>query len=354
MRILVVEDDRLEAEMLQYALGEFGYEVTLAENGREAFEHIRTGRFRLVVSDWEMPEMTGVELCREIRKRASAGYVYVILLTSRTGTENVVKGLNAAADDFVTKPFEPQELKVRLRAGERVIALQSRDVTIFALAKLAESRDPETGAHLERMREYCRILAKQISHDEKYAEIVDGDYVQMIYLTSPLHDIGKVGIPDSVLLKSGRLTESEFDVMKQHTVIGAETLDAAVKAHPEAQYLRMARDIAWTHHERFDGMGYPQGLSGLEIPLCGRIVAVADVYDALTSKRVYKSAYSHETARSIIVEGAGEHFDPDVVGAFLATEDQFLQVRELFDSRDDDSAKDLFLQTPAFVGLERS
>jgi putative two-component system response regulator len=151
-------------------------------------------------------------------------------------------------------------------------------------------------------------------------------YVQMLYLTSPLHDIGKVAIPDAVLLKPGKLTPDEFEVMKTHTITGARTLGAALASHPEADFLVMAKQIAESHHERFDGSGYPQGLKGTSIPLCGRIVALADVYDALTSKRVYKEAFSHERAREIIVQGAGSHFDPDLVAAFLATEREFFEL----------------------------
>lgn len=335
MRVLIVEDDEIEAEVLQFSLGEFGYEVTVASDGREAFDLIRTGLYQLVVSDWEMPEMTGVQLCREIRRRHFSGYVYVILLTSRAGTHNVVEGLNAGADDFVNKPFEVEELRVRLRVAERLLALESRDVTIFSLAKLADSRDPETGAHLERMREYCRILAEHLSHTEKFRDRIDGDYVKLIYLTSPLHDIGKVGVPDRVLLKPGKLSWDEFEIMKQHAAIGAQTLDAAAQAYPEAQFLSMARDIAWSHHERFDGTGYPRRLAGEAIPLCGRIVAVADVYDALTTKRVYKPAFDHETAREIIVDESGRQFDPEIVDAFLACEEQFLAIRRRFDERDE-------------------
>jgi len=331
VRVLVVEDDIVTAEILAHALGEFGYEVTTAADGREAFELIRTGQYRLVVSDWEMPEMSGVELCRQVRERQWSGYIYFILLTSHGGVLNVVRGLEAGADDFLTKPFYPQELRVRLRVGERVLSLESRDVTIFALAKLAESRDEQTGAHLERIREYCRVLAEELSHWEKYRDYVDGEYVQLLYLTSPLHDIGKVGIPDRVLLKPGRLTPDEFEIMKLHTLIGGETLEAAARAHPEAQFLTMAREIALTHHERFDGAGYPRGLAGEQIPLCGRITALADVYDALTSKRVYKPAYDHETARSLILGDRGALFDPDIVEAFLRREEDFLAIRRQYE-----------------------
>ena len=157
MRVLVAEDDFVTSLMLVYCLEEFGYEVTAVDNGLKALELIRTGEFQLVISDWAMPKMSGLELCRQIRKRSSSSYTYFILLTSHGGTESVVEGLDAGADDFITKPFQPEELQVRLRVGQRILSLESRDVTIFALAKLAESRDTDTGAHLDRIREYCRV-----------------------------------------------------------------------------------------------------------------------------------------------------------------------------------------------------
>ena len=337
MRVLVAEDDEVTSLMLQYCLEQYGYDVTAVDNGQDALDRVRTGEFQLVISDWAMPKMSGIELCRQIRQRPSSGYTYIILLTTQNGTKSVVEGLEAGADDFITKPFQPEELHVRLRAGERLLSLESRDITIFALAKLAESRDPETGAHLDRIREYCRALCEQLLRHGPYVDQIDGDYVRMVYLTSPLHDIGKVGIPDRVLLKPGKLTDEEFAVMKQHTVIGGETLNAAVQARPEAEYLRMARDIALSHHEKFDGTGYPLGLQGRDIPLCGRIVALADVYDALTTKRVYKEAFSHQKSRGIILEGSGRHFDPAVVEAFLAIEDKCLRIRERFDDAQDGS-----------------
>lgn len=330
MRVLIVDDDEVALELLGNTLSQAGHEVKVATDGRQALELLRTGLYRLVISDWEMPEINGIELCRAIRARHVGGYVYVILVTARDGTSNVVHGLNAGADDFISKPFEPTELCVRVRAGERILSLDSRDLIIFSLAKLAESRDPETGAHLERMREYCRVIAEHLSHHAKFSDYVDGDYVQTIYLTSPLHDIGKVGIPDSVLLKPGRLTDREFGIMKKHTIIGGETLSAAARDHPEAEFLRMARNIALSHHERFDGSGYPYGLVGDEIPLSGRIVALADVYDALTTKRVYKTAFSHDVARSIVLEGKGVHFDPDIVDCFIQNEDAFVAIQRRF------------------------
>ena len=274
--------------------------------------------------------MNGIELCKAVRAANLQSYIFFILLTSKSGTESTVEGLSAGADEFLTKPFHPEELCVRVRTAQRVLALETRELTIFALAKLAESRDPETGEHLERVQNYSRILAMHLSKQRKFEGIITPGYVQTLYQTSPLHDIGKVAIPDAVLLKPGRLTPHEFEIMKSHAAMGARTLDAALSRHPEAEFLVMARQIAATHHERFDGTGYPNHLRGTDIPLCGRIVALADVYDALTSKRIYKDAYSHEHARSIILEGSGAHFDPDIVAAFQAVESQFVAVSQAF------------------------
>ncbi len=332
MRVLVVEDDVVSREMLENCLLHFGYDVDCASDGNEGYEMIRSGRYSIVISDWDMPGMQGDELCRRVRECHRSGYVFFVMLTSHSDMSHVVAGLQAGADDFLVKPFRPDELRVRLRTGERLLSLQSRDVMLFTLAKLTESRDNETGLHLERMREYSRILADELSGWPQYHGEVDGDFVQLIYLTSPLHDIGKVGVPDSVLLKPGKLTKEEFELMKGHTTLGGQTLAAVAEAHPTEQYLAMARDIALTHHERFDGTGYPLGLSGHDIPLCGRITALADVYDALTTVRVYKPKFSHEKTREIILEGRGSHFDPDIVQAFLRREDEFVRVAEALDA----------------------
>jgi putative two-component system response regulator len=330
VRVLIVDDDEIAVELLSAAISSAGYEVSTARDGIEALETLRTGVFQLVISDWEMPNMNGIELCRKIRERHSANYVYIILVTSREGAHHVVEGLDAGADDFISKPFHPAELSLRVRSGVRLLAMESCDVTIFTLAKLAESRSAETGAHLERMREYCRTIAERLAHNPKFRDRVDADFINLIYRTSPLHDIGKVGIPDSVLLKTGPLTDAEFQSMKSHVRLGAETLDAAAGVQPDAEFLRMAREIVWTHHERYDGSGYPQGLIGEEIPLSGRIVALADVYDSLTARRVYQTTQSHDLARAIIIESRGVQFDPDVVDAFVQAEADFKSIQQCF------------------------
>jgi len=337
MKILIVDDDHISRELLRNVLEESGYSVVMAQNGHEAMDILERQRIRLVITDWEMPEMSGVELCRQIRRRSHHGYIYTMLLTSRGESREIVEGMSAGADDFIVKPFNGPELLVRVRAGERILALETRELLIFSLAKLAESRDPETGRHLERVQNYSRLLAQQLAGMPKFAGIVDDEFVQLVYQTSPLHDIGKVGIPDSILLKPGRFSDDEFELMKAHTTIGAETLDKALAQNPQARFLQVARDIAAAHHERYDGRGYPLGLSGEEIPLSARIVAVADVYDALTSRRVYKDAFSHHVARNIILKDSGTHFDPDVVDAFLAVEAEFVSIRNsLFEDEHQD------------------
>ena len=203
----------------------------------------------------------------------------------------------------------------------------TRGVAVFALAKLAESRDPETGEHLERMRAFAQVLGKQLASEGAYASQIDAEFLDNFYLSTPLHDIGKVGTPDKILLKPGRLTPDEFEIMKRHTLIGATALESAAHHSSFGSFLAMAAEVARFHHERYDGTGYPDGLSGHEIPLSARITAVADVFDALTSRRVYKDAMDPEEAKKIIIEERGKHFDPVVVDAFLECYEEFLQVK---------------------------
>jgi putative two-component system response regulator len=320
----------MSLDLVSGILARCGHQVDMAVDGREALNILRRGEHRMVVSDWEMPHLSGPDLCAAIRAQDFGGYIYTIILTGRNKSADSIAGLNAGADDFITKPVDPAQLAARVRIAERILSLQTCHLTIFAMAKLAESRDPETGAHLERVRTYCQILAQHLTSNPDTAKSLEPGYSQMIYLTSPLHDIGKVAIPDHVLLKPGRLSDREFEIMKTHTTLGAQTLDSAVKAHPEATFLRMARDIALTHHERWDGSGYPNGLQGEAIPMCGRLVALADVYDALTSKRVYKDAFTHDIAREIIMKDAGTHFSPQIIEAFLSVENAFIGVRNQF------------------------
>jgi len=330
MRILVVDDQEIDREMLAAVLSDAGYDVFEAGNGQQALDILRQGSVRLVITDWNMPEMSGLQLCQEIRIGGLPTYTYVIILTSRAEHADRIDALSQGADDFLSKPFDPDELLLRVKVAARILSLETRHAATFALAKLAESRDPETGQHLERIRAYSWILGRELATADSR---IDPTFIENIYLTSPLHDIGKVGIPDSVLLKPDSLTQQEFEIMKTHTTIGARTLDATLQQYPEVTYFQMARDIAYSHHEWFDGTGYPRGLSGEEIPLCGRIVALADVYDALTSKRVYKDVVEHEVAKRLILGENGSHFDPVVAEAFVRAEEQFVGVRALYDDQ---------------------
>ncbi|HUE17818.1 MAG TPA: HD domain-containing phosphohydrolase [Planctomycetaceae bacterium] len=323
MDVLVVDDEAFSRRTISHTLREAGYRVVTARDGNEALALLKEQPHQLVVSDWSMPAMNGIELCRAVRAAELRRYVYIIMLTSHNRPQDTIEGLSAGADDYVTKPFNPGELIMRVNTGRRIIELETRGMTVFAMAKLAESRDSETGAHLERVRRYCRVLAQRLQQNPRFGHVVDDEYVRLIYETSPLHDIGKVAIPDAILLKPGKLTAAEFEIMKTHTLRGAETLDSALQEFPNARFLRMAKEIALSHHEKYDGSGYPSGLVGDKIPLCGRIVALADVYDALTSKRVYKSAFSHATATLTILRESGKHFDPEIVETFVAAGNEF-------------------------------
>ena len=323
MRILGVDDDEIALDILEAALASDGHEMIRATNGLAALNILQHERIQLVISDWMMPGMSGIDLAHKVRDASASLYTYFILLTSRTDKADLLKGLDAGADDFIIKPFDPMELRLRLKVAQRMLALETHQLTIFALAQIADTRDNETGNHLVRIREYSRILAQQLADSPELNLKLPVDFAELIYLTSPLHDIGKVGIPDCVLLKPGRLDDSEFAVMKTHAYLGGQTLSAALEQFPDAAYLQMASDIAMYHHERYDGKGYPMGLADEDIPLCARIVSVADVYDALVSRRVYKQAFSHEIARSLILEGRGTQFDSRVVDAFMANETDF-------------------------------
>lgn len=327
MKVLVIDDEPIARRMIGNALQEGGYDVITALDGEEGLELLKTHQCQLVVTDWEMPKMHGIDFCKAVRNGTFPHYIYIIMVTARKRPIDTISGLTVGADDYVSKPFNPGELLMRVNAGRRIIGLESHGLTIYALARLAESRDTDTGAHLERVRAYCRTLGLRLMQNPDFAELIDQEFIRLLYETSPLHDIGKVAIPDSILLKPGKLTEAEFEVMKTHTLHGADTLSAAMSQFPHVGFLKMAHDITLSHHERYDGTGYPNGISDDAIPLAARIVALADVYDALTSKRVYKDAYPHEQASSIIVEGSGTHFDPAIVDAFLDVEQEFIEIR---------------------------
>ncbi len=330
LKILIADDNIVGRKILEKSVKRLGHEALTASDGKEAFEIWAKENPWMVITDWEMPEMDGLELVSQIRSSQRENYCYIILVTGRDDHQDVIKGIDAGADDYITKPYDDKELEVRIKAGVRMLSFQSKDIVIFTLAKLAESRDEDTGNHLERVRHYSKMIAEKMYERKVRPDELDRLLIENIFLTTPLHDIGKVAIPDYILLKPGRLDDKEFEQMKSHAEIGYQTLKEAIQKAPRAAYLNVAADIARYHHEQFNGSGYPKGLKGDKIPLSARIFAVADVYDALVSRRPYKEAFMHDRAISIIKDGYGTHFDPKVIDAFLDCEHQIKDIWKHF------------------------
>jgi len=326
---LVVDDQPTSLKIASRTLSKAGYDVAEFRDAMSAWEHlVANPSIRIVVSDWHMPEMTGLDLLEKVRNERLGSDTFFLLCTATRDASSIRQAIESGADDYVCKPFEASELIARVGAGERRLALDTRVTMIESLARLADSRDPETGEHLHRVRLYCRALAEAAMKQGVYADRLDNRLAVLIDQTSILHDIGKVGTPDAILNKPGKLTDEEFAVMKQHTVIGARALEHGLEPEHTIGFMRVAHDIVLNHHEKWDGSGYPNGLSGEDIPLAARILAVADVYDALRSKRVYKAQMPHEKAVSILREGRGQHFDPLLIDVFDSIHERFEAISE--------------------------
>jgi putative two-component system response regulator len=328
MKILLVDDEFTTLAIAQKILKQLGYTVFTAENGVEALDVIRTEDIQVILSDWNMPEMDGLELCRYLRAQPSVDHLFFIMMTSRDSQGDKLAAIDAGANEILTKPIDAAELQVRLRSAERYLNMPSFSMVIHAMGLIAEAKDSDTGGHINRIQEFVRVLAGEMLNLLNLKNELPPHYVDLICDASPGHDLGKVSIPDYVLLKPEGLNDEEWRLMKTHAEDGARRLERFLIAYPNADIIRIAQEIALAHHERWDGTGYPCGLRGEEIPLSARIVALADVYDALTSKRVYKSAMPHEVARGIIIQSSGTHFDPQVVQAFLATEHSFADIHK--------------------------
>jgi putative two-component system response regulator len=353
-RILVVDDESTMRRLLEKLLRMEGYDVSLASSGEQALADLFKHGADTVLLDMRMPGMTGLEVCRQIRSHPRTLHTPVVFITAVNDRELRRRGMEAGADDFLSKPFDEVELLARIRNSvrvrryydnleqqreqleqavrERTAALgeaiakltqsqadlrASQEETIYRLSRAAEFRDDETGQHLQRMSRYCQLIGRRIGLDESTCEL--------LRIASPMHDVGKLGIPDRILLKPGRLTPEEFAVMKGHAEIGYRILVGS-----DASPLKMAATIAYTHHEKWDGNGYPRGLRGEEIPLHGRIAAVADVFDALTSARPYKPAWKLEDALELMRTNRGAHFDPNLVDAFFDALPEVLEIRARF------------------------
>jgi putative two-component system response regulator len=353
--ILIVDDAPENLHVLVRILTAQGYQPRAVRNGKLAIQAAENDPPDLILLDIMMPDMNGFDVCRRLKANDKLKDIPIIFLSALNETEDKVKAFAAGAVDYVTKPFQFDEVKARVDVQMKLRRLQtelekhnrhledlvrdqvkeisaSQMATIFALAKLAEARDDDTGRHLERVQTWCRLLAIRCGEQPAHRAETDAVFTENIVHASPLHDIGKVGIRDAVLLKPGKLTPEEFEEMKAHTTLGARTLEAVQGNYPNNAFIRMGIEIARWHHEKWNGKGYPDGLSGTAIPLSARIMALADVYDALRSNRCYSPAMSHEKSREIIFEGCGSHFDPDVVEAFRGLETAFKSLSEALPS----------------------
>jgi putative two-component system response regulator len=344
--VLVVDDTPENIEVLRQLL-RADYTVRAAVTGEKALE-IALGHPQpdLILLDIMMPNLDGYEVCRRLKSDPATANIPVVFVSALGQTGDEASGLELGAVDYIRKPFEPVLVKARVRnhlalkryedglehlVKDRTAELAlTQQVTIEALATLAEYRDTETGRHIKRTQHYVRVLAEWLSANGPYQDLLDPATVDLLFRCAPLHDIGKVAVRDNILLKPGRLTVEEFEEMKMHVLYGAKALEVAEGSVARSTFLSLAREIILGHHERWDGKGYPNGLKGDEIPFPGRLMAVADVYDALISQRVYKPPFSHAQATEIITEGRGAHFDPTLVDAFLAVSDQFQAIARTY------------------------
>lgn len=363
--ILVIDDTKENLTVIGELLQPF-YRVRVANSGIRGLKAATSEpRPDLILLDVMMPEMDGYAVIQALRQNPETASIPVIFVTAMDADQDEERGLNLGAVDYLTKPIRPSillarvhthlELKqsrdwlkdqngyleneIRKRTQENELV---KDVSLNALALLAEKRDNETGNHLHRTQTYIEALMTELGDHPRFAEGLQQPMRTLIAKAAPLHDIGKVGIPDQILLKPGKLTPEEFEIMKTHSEIGATAITEAIdrvtqstgtqidNAHSPLQFLEVARQIALHHHEKWNGQGYPAGLAGNDIPLPARLMALADVFDALTCRRHYKDAFPIERARSILVEGKGQHFDPDIVDAYLKIEDQFIDIAHRF------------------------
>jgi putative two-component system response regulator len=339
-RILAVDDNVDNLQILEEILGD-SFTLKCVSSGMEALRVAPVFRPALVLLDVMMPGIDGIDTCRRLRARPELGYTKILMLSAKADLEDRLRAYQSGAVDYIAKPFDDREVGAKVRAWSEMVHKQQLEEIRQDIARIHEElagtlasvislRDTETGSHLCRIRAYTQVLAEQLAIEGRYAGKIDETFLRNLYFAAPLHDIGKVGIADAILKKPGQLTPSEFAEVQRHTVLGAELLERAAARFPAAEYLPTAIQVARHHHERFDGTGYPDGLAGEAIPLSARIVTAADVFDAMTSDRVYRKAVSPTVATAEIFRGAGTQFDPVVVDAFMACVDVLVQVRSHF------------------------
>ena len=370
-KTVLVVDDTPDNLSLMAGLLKNDYRVKLANSGEKALAAVRgPSPPDLILLDIMMPGMSGYEVCEQLKADPATQRIPIIFLTAMTGAEDEKKGLDLGAADYITKPISPPIVMARVKTQlenkaaadflrnqaeylrtevEKQTRLVSaiQDVTILAMASLAETRDSDTGNHIRRTQYYVQELAHRLQDHPRFRHFLTSENIELLFKSAPLHDIGKVGIPDRILLKPGRFEPAEMEIMKTHTTLGRDAIVHAETALAiEVDFLTMAKEIAYSHQEKWDGSGYPEGLSGDDIPISARLMAVADVYDALISRRVYKEGMPHEKAVAIIQEGSGSHFDPDVVDAFTEAAEAFRDIaRRYADSDTDMEQKAAYIAT---------
>lgn len=361
--VLVVDDSPDNLKLIGGLLKDL-YRVKIATDGEKALAIARgPSTPDLILLDVMMPGMSGYDVCRLLKSDPLTQNVPIIFLTALSSDQDESEGLEIGGADYVTKPVNPRVLLARVKTQienkassdfirnqndfldaevqRRTLELTAiQDVTVLSMASLAETRDSDTGNHILRTQYYVRALAEALRQHPRFRDYLTHDGIDMLFKSAPLHDIGKVGIPDHILLKPGRLTIEEFEIMKTHTTLGRDALQGAENSlGTQVGFLEIAKEIAYCHQEKWDGSGYPQGLSGDDIPISARLMAVADVYDALISRRVYKEGMTHEEAIAIITDSAGTHFDPDIVEAFLSIDDEFRRIALRYTDSDEDLDK---------------
>lgn len=351
--ILVVDDTPTNLTMLNTLLRDT-YRVKLANSGAKALQLAQVEAPDLILLDIMMPDMDGYEVCRQLKTQAATQRVPIIFLTAKTQPEDEERGLALGAVDFIHKPISPPLVAARIKTHLQMKSWQDflqdqnhwlqqqverrlseinnlQDASIYVMVSLAEFRDECTGNHIRRTQEYVRLLAQEMATLPKYANELSASTILLISKSAPLHDVGKIAIADDILLKPGKLTEDEFEIMKTHAQRGYDILcRAGEHMGQHGEFLAIAKEIAIGHHEKWDGSGYPVGLKGEAIPLSARLMAVADVYDALLTVRPYKRPFSREEAHQFILNGRGKHFDPDVVDCFFNLLPQFEEVANVW------------------------
>ena len=332
--ILLVDDNIANLKVAQSILKEF-YKISLTKSGKQALAFCDKQKPDLILLDIYMPEMDGFETIKRLKSNPNTAKIPVIFLTAKANSDIESQGFECGAVDFITKPFNKNSMLHRIDTHLQLSSYQNyleqsirslQDSIISSFSELIECRDTETGGHVERTKQYVEVLAKELMRRGAYPDILNEKYIEELVCSAALHDIGKIGISDLILLKPGRLTDEEFEKMKQHTIIGWRVLGNMMEKTPVYKYLGLAQEVAISHHERFDGRGYPYGLKGEEIPLSGRIMAIADVYDALIADRVYRKAMSNEEACEIIMAGKGTQFDPVIIEVFEDMKETFYQI----------------------------